>query len=94
MAYFVSYIRALILNKITIAIHKYITKRLTHLSLVRNPNSFYRYYGGTDTKSFFAFAVIPFFEHLREIFSNNHKLYNHMCLLLNQNSLTPIDELA
>ena len=57
-------------------------------------NFFFRTYGGTHIETFFAVAAENFFDRPQEMSHYNRKLYDHMCLMLNQNPLTHIDELA
>ena len=57
-------------------------------------NFFFRTYEGTHIETFFAVAAENFFERPQEMSHYNRKLYDYMYLMLNQNPLTLIDELA
>ena len=57
-------------------------------------NFFFRTYGGTHIETFFAVAAENFFDRPQEMSHYNYKFYDDMCLMLNQNSLTLIYELA
>jgi|TARA_B110000483_G_scaffold161307_1_gene191223 Mlc titration factor MtfA (ptsG expression regulator) len=59
----------------------------------KGQNSFFRAYGGTHIKAFFSVAAEKKFEASQGMSHYNYKLYDDMCLMLNQNSLTLIYEL-
>ncbi len=59
----------------------------------KGQKSLFRTYRGTHNKEIFAVAAAKI-ERSQEMSHYNHKLYDHMCLMLNQNPLTLIDELA
>ena len=61
--------------------------------MYKGRNFFFRTYEGTHIETFFAVAAENFFERPQEISHYNRKLYDYMCLMLNQNSLTLIYEL-
>ena len=58
----------------------------------KGQNSFFRTYRGTHIKAFFSVAAEKKFEASQGM--SHYKLYDDMCLMLNQNSLTLIYELA
>ncbi|MAZ41529.1 MAG: hypothetical protein CMB93_01930 [Flammeovirgaceae bacterium] len=59
----------------------------------KGQNFFFRAFGGTHIKAFFAVSVEKKIEAFQEIFHDNHKLSNEYLSLFHQNVSAHIDEL-
>jgi len=64
----------------------------TYRALRSGENDFLRQYGGTNVHEFFAVCVEHFFESPEKFSQELPDVFNHLCLVLNQNPLNPTND--